>query len=938
MSPSTPDSDDSRIEEILEQWFELQMAGAEPQLEELAKGAPHLIERVRAMLERQGELLGPVEATGSRRPLPVDKLGDYELKSRIGSGGMGDVYLAREVALDRMVAVKVLRQELAEDRLRRLRFKREAQLTAALDHPNIVPIYGTGEDDGYVFLVMKLLPGVALDRIPGPWQPREIAAIGVQIGRALHAAHEVEIVHRDIKPGNIQVDGDDAWVLDFGLARGRVDLTLTAHGEAPGTLAYMPPEQLRGSPGGLDPRGDVYSLAATLYQCVAGRPPFEADSPEVLVRQALLHDPKPLDVPVADRDFWTVIQRALEKDPERRFSTALQFAEDLERFLAGDPIQSRPPSTLTRCVKLARRYRTVTASLMAVLLVLLVVIPKLWLDAEEREADFTRQMNTVQGFLDRGVPAMALVRVQELEERNEASGSRRFGRLASETRATLIRDALLDRIQLDCVYRQTLVDEEFTQGLAAMPEALRVDSRTLIASMFVARAKGEGVRLERLLKELEASGDCLRLTAAWRAAISGQGLEEVLVKAVPGGMPVEDHVFTAVLLRLTDAPSELVRREIKSAIAAGSDHPRARLMMAIWHLIGGATKRAAEVFQLLVDRERPRAEVQSALAVLANLDGDSDRAQKHLRLARAALEATERSASRWIVLPEVLQLILSGQLDAAGEALTRAREMFGEDEWLLLAQARLHVERGDRQAGRELFGQLMTQALLPWNRRRAAAAALEIDADLGGEVTLPQLERLINRAEALASEAEAVDDDSVFVVVMGARARLAYVLHEAFASNGMDEKAKEWGERHWNSLERVLAVADLHQESTLLAAEYVSHQIVDVMKHGGDALAVGDRAARIRRRAVALTRRGYYDNEPVERLASLAAFAAVLSAYVKDAPDALQMGAIARALLRQGVLANVSDTGPIESLLDQALHQLGRDKWPEVPPRVGKPK
>lgn len=937
MSASTPDSDESRIEEILGQWFELQMAGAEPQLDELAKDAPHLIERVRAMLERQGELLGPVEAASSRRPLPVDKLGDYELKSRIGSGGMGDVYLAREVALDRMVAVKVLRQELAEDRLRRLRFKREAQLTAALDHPNIVPIYGTGEDEGYVFLVMKLLPGMTLDRVPGLWQPREIAAIGACIARALHAAHEVEIVHRDIKPGNIQVDGDDAWVLDFGLARGRVDLTLTAHGEAPGTLAYMPPEQLRGSPGGLDPRGDIYSLGATLYQCVAGKPPFEAESPELLVRQALLHDPKPLDLTSADRDYWTIVQRALEKDPDRRFASANEFAEDLERFLSGEPIQSRPPSTLTRCVKLARRYRSVTAALMAALLVLAALIPKFWLDARERSADLTRQLDAVHGFLRDGVPALALGRIHELEARDDAGESVRFQDLAELTRATLMRDALLDRIQLDCVYRQILADDEFSTEFSSLPVGLRKQPMTHVAWFFLARERGDVDSASQYLQEAETASACKRLVAAWSANREGKNLGQVLANTPVGTMKAEDYVFTAVLLRMVDAPSDLVRDEIEAAVAVGAEHPRVRMMQAIWHLIGGAPARAAEVFQLLIDPKRPRAELQVMLAMLANVVGDPGRARKHLEAAGEALRVTERPANRWVALQEVGHLILSAQWVDAEAALARARAQFGDDEWLTYAEARLLQEKGDLGAARDLLDQLIVEAVVPWNRRCAAGLALQIDAATDEELTLPAIEDLVRRAEVLARDARSVDDNGAVAEAMMVRASIADSLRELFEGGDADQ-FKRWDACYWDSLQQVLAAIDLHQDATLLAAEYVSHRVVDVLQTGGDGFVVGGQAVRVGRRAVALTRRGYYGGHSIPRLAALAAFGSLLSAHVKDVPVAVEMGSIARAVMSRRRIPDASDVGAIEALLDQALERLGRKDWPPAPPRSAKSK
>jgi tetratricopeptide (TPR) repeat protein len=932
MHDSPSDADDPRIEAVLARWFEQHYQGSDPDLLDLCDGDRQLAERVGGMLDRQQDLLDPVESRQIRRPLPFDRLGDYELKSRIGAGGMGEVYLAREVALDRMVALKVLRREFATDSIRRLRFRREALLMAALDHPGIVPIYGSGEDQGYVFLAMKLLPGTTMDRVGGTFEPRRMAKIGAQLARALHAAHEVEIVHRDIKPGNVQVDGDDAWVLDFGLARGRIDMTLTSEGEAPGTLAYMPPEQLRGDGSGFDPRGDIYSLGATLYHGVAGVPPFDEDTPEALVRTVLLQDPRRVCDQLKDRDFDTILQRALEKQPTRRFPTALAFAEDLERFAAGEPIESRPPSALSRGLKLVRRHRVVAASLLAAMLVAVVLVPQLWRNARERAAQLDRRFAVVQSAIDDERPAVALRRLRELRQDDGVRASVRFAAVWRLAEATLRRDAMLDRIQLDCVYRGSVLDEEFPAALQHLPDALREQPMTLLAMAFVQRERGDAAASTRLAHRLGATGACPRLVAALLAEREGRDPVAAATAAPTGTRAVDDHVFTAVLLRLVDAPQPAVDAEIEAALAVDDEHPRARLMVGVRHWIARDTRRAAEVFTLLLDRDRPRAELHVMMAQMANYDGEPERARSHLDRARLALAETGREPNRWLAQADCTCETILGRHDRAEELLDRARQRFGEDEWFALCRAHLLLERERYQQAYELLARLATSAEVPWNRRRAQSSMLQLEVDAAGdELTPARLQQLLERAEDLCARAAAVRDLATVAESSMVRAGLCYVMYEATMAAGDADLASDWEQRYWTSLERVVAIDDLHVDATFDMAQHVANQVLAFESGQGSALLVGDRAFAARRRAAELVRRARSDVRPPTHQLELAAFAALLSAAVGDRQMAIEMGAIARHLQRD------DDDGDramqIRALLDRALAYLGRSDWPE--PRDG---
>ncbi len=263
------------------------------------------------------------------------QLGPYRLDSLLGKGGFGEVWKAFDTALNRFVAVKLLSHAEPEELAR---FIREAQTAASLVHPNIAAIHHAGEIEKRPFIAMQLIDGPTLAKLNRRPQ-RDMARILRDVARAVAFAHSKGIVHRDLKPQNIMIDGEGrVFVLDFGLAR-RTDVTssLTASGVLVGTPAYMSPEQARGYK--VDARSDVWSLGATLYEMLAGRPPFVAPDIIDLLMRVVAEDPAPIA-----GDLGTVTLKCLEKDPARRYPTAQAFADDLDRWLAGDPISARRPS------------------------------------------------------------------------------------------------------------------------------------------------------------------------------------------------------------------------------------------------------------------------------------------------------------------------------------------------------------------------------------------------------------------------------------------------------------------------------------------------------------------------------------------------------------------------------------------------------------------
>jgi serine/threonine protein kinase/Tfp pilus assembly protein PilF len=378
---------------------------------------------VPSTLAPSAQLSPPAETPRAANPA-------YEILGELGRGGMGIVYKARQVALNRLVALKVIKSGAAAGPEELERFRVEAKVIALLQHPNIVQIYEVGEHDGQPCLALELVEGSSLhERIKAaPLAAREAAQLTALLARAMHVVHERGIIHRDLKPANVLLTADGApKINDFGLAkRVNIEAGQTASGAVMGTPQYMPPEQARGNSRQIGPLSDVYALGALLYESLTARPPFQAANVYDTLALVVSTDPLPPSrlQPAVPRDLETICLKCLQKEPAKRYASALALAEDLDRYLADKPILARRTPPWERILKWVRRRPAVAALLaltIATTLGLLAAILVSTREAFQRQQALLTLQGQAQQFVFAGQSAITAENWQEARSALEAA-------------------------------------------------------------------------------------------------------------------------------------------------------------------------------------------------------------------------------------------------------------------------------------------------------------------------------------------------------------------------------------------------------------------------------------------------------------------------------------------------------------------------------------
>ncbi|MBL8861701.1 MAG: protein kinase [Planctomycetes bacterium] len=474
-------TDPTSTEEAVELFLELRRRGERVDPREfLARNAhvgPDLASALEALIALESAASAPAPVG---HDLP-ERVGPYRVLRELGRGGMGLVLEAVEEPLGRSVALKLLPSTMLANPAARARFQREAQLAARLDHPAIATVYGTGVEDSQPWIAMRLVEGITLARaiaearaagagcvsLPGAGSGprnalRALTACAAQLARALQAAHEQGVVHRDVKPSNVIVTAEGKPVLvDFGLAidEDPGSAALTRSGDTAGTPAYTAPEIIAGEQARHDARGDVYALGVTLYECLTLRRPFEGPTPAALYGAILGESPvavRALNRQVP-RDLAVVVTTAMERDRSRRYASAAALADDLERCLRGEPIRARPPSAGYRLRRFVGRNRGLSVAAALILLLLLAGL--------------------VAALLARG-RALDLLERAELAE---SAASRRADQLAAEletNRAMRELQASWLRVEdLDVAGRDVRLADVLDRAAASLDERAGLDAR-----------------------------------------------------------------------------------------------------------------------------------------------------------------------------------------------------------------------------------------------------------------------------------------------------------------------------------------------------------------------------------------------------------------------------------------------------------------------------
>ncbi|MGK0519138.1 MAG: serine/threonine protein kinase [Planctomycetota bacterium] len=762
-------SNDSRLPEILEACYGALYDGEEPDLDALCAEAPELRSKVERMLTRERELLGAcaAEAQIERPKLPSlpERIGEFVIIEPIGIGGMSHVYRARQESLGREVALKVLRDDLTADSTGRLRFTREASITASLEHPHIVPVYAAGESEGHVYLAMKLLRGRSLDRQEGAFAASQVARIGVEVASALGAAHEVGVVHRDVKPANIVLEHGHAFVVDFGLAAfaDRASV-LTQPNATPGTLIYLPPEVAGRRASNLDPRADVYGVGATLYELLAGHPPFDPSNPVRALQQILNEDPKPLQLKGRERDLETIVMHAMDKSPNRRYQSAQELVDELQRYRDGLPILTRPPHALARVWRLMQRHPAVSSLLSVILLLAGTLVVQTLVRHNEDQASLTEQAQAARSALARGDLSGAQAEIDGLAD--HPLGGQVLGQLQDEWRREFDLQLFLDA-QLNPMtytygdYLSDLQDRVATSH----PKA----TRTAVGEAAFAIGRWRHNTQALSLTPDLVTEHLPRLASLLSEAPTTENVSKAVMR-LKGTSTADDYLLTAIAMRAVQVPEHLIERELRRADRM-TRSPLLHHALAVTLEAQGRLKEAYETSLLLSEHPVIGAVARWTAARLATSLGDHAAAKQHLEDALKVTSADplvrdlsylselqvlseldpDRFWLHWEAAPKRIRN-LPHYWRLAGYVRTFTAETLAD-----LTDAKAHFEKGKtfEPSARMSAGLEAGICQVEWNRILTLMDAF--DGSVAGQDITPQIQALASRAEALLARCEELD-------------------------------------------------------------------------------------------------------------------------------------------------------------------------------------
>jgi tetratricopeptide (TPR) repeat protein/predicted Ser/Thr protein kinase len=631
--------------------------------------------------------------------------GKYRVVRELGRGGMGVVYEARDEELARAVALKVLALPPGGDPALRERFQREALAVASLSHPNIAAIYEATGD----WIAMQLVDGLPMSALPRDDRARLVRLVR-DAARAVHYAHQRGVVHRDLKPHNLLVEGERVVVTDFGLAKQSAgDSSLSVSGHVLGTPAYMAPEQAQGRVRDVDARTDVYGLGATLYDLLAGRPPF-VERDVVRLLRCIVDDEAPRlralvrDVPA---DLETIVRKCLSKEPQRRYPSAAALADDLTRWLEGRPVLAQPPSLRYRLGKFVRRRRAAVA---IGGVASLVVLGALALSVHERGRRAASKQAIglaleVGAILDEAKTYKRLGQIERAYERLDAgiAACRAFSARHDVAEAWLVLGRLL-RARGQAQPAIAALDRAV--ALDARLSAARVERGLVRVSELTLRLQGVGVHDVAAMDE-GARAERARALADLDAALAGhQGLTLADVEHVraerarlTGELDVARAHFEEVL-RLDPVREEAIAGLSRAALASG-DHARARLLamqaLDIPRGFGAAYAARTETAPLAAAPTLRLAGVAGELFDFASDVGNQASAFAHRSVVHARAAAAETD-------PRAALTAWQAAIAAAGDAL------------------RLEPERADVLANRAVYRCAAARALAALGRDEDSAA------------------------------------------------------------------------------------------------------------------------------------------------------------------------------------------------------------------------